>query len=218
MLHSTAGGAGESQLQGREFGFLHVKAVDDAGHDGRVDLKLSYLGVVDTMIGQLVRRLWEAESQGCGQRFSLVVTGDHSTPVEFGDHSHEPVPFAVAHLRDVVAALGGDETVLAIPLGPIAHPIEGGGERSNGGGGASHPALMVAGAAAAVAVAVAGDAVAEFSEAAAAEGALGRFPGSQVMSVIKDFAGVAEPGGAGGGGGHPPEEGPAANGAAAREL
>ena len=35
---------------------------------------------------------------------SIVVTGDHSTPVEFGDHSHEPVPFAIAHLRHVVSS------------------------------------------------------------------------------------------------------------------
>lgn len=34
---------------------------------------------------------------------SIVVTGDHSTPVDFGDHSHEPVPFAIAHIRHVVS-------------------------------------------------------------------------------------------------------------------
>lgn len=34
---------------------------------------------------------------------SIVVTGDHSTPVEFGDHSHEPVPFAIAHVRHAVS-------------------------------------------------------------------------------------------------------------------
>jgi len=36
---------------------------------------------------------------------SIVVTGDHSTPVEFGDHSHEPVPFTIAHVRHVVRPL-----------------------------------------------------------------------------------------------------------------
>jgi hypothetical protein len=36
------------------------------------------------------------------QRFMVVVTGDHSTPVLFGDHSLEPVPFAVAHVAHVV--------------------------------------------------------------------------------------------------------------------
>ena len=105
-----------------------------------------YQEVVDRMVGQLVRLLWQEERRGNGryrcapplqqpppppsllQPFphallrpscaepiplspplpppplcSIVVTGDHSTPVEFGDHSHEPVPFAIAHLRHVVS-------------------------------------------------------------------------------------------------------------------
>ena len=47
------------------------------------------------MIRQLVTRLALAEQEGKG-RFNVVVTGDHSTPVVFGDHSHEPVPFTIA--------------------------------------------------------------------------------------------------------------------------
>jgi hypothetical protein len=39
-------------------------------------------------------------------KFAVLVTGDHSTPVMFGDHSHEPVPLAVADVADVAAALG----------------------------------------------------------------------------------------------------------------
>ena len=50
------------------------------------------------MVRQLVARLWAAECSGTG-RFSVCVTGDHSTPVVFGDHSHEPVPLAIAHVR-----------------------------------------------------------------------------------------------------------------------
>ncbi|GAB4817188.1 hypothetical protein N2152v2_004234 [Parachlorella kessleri] len=109
---------------GYDFGFLHIKAVDDTGHDRLVDLKASavrYEEVVDRMVGQLLRLLWQAERAGRG-RYSLVVTGDHSTPVEFGDHSHEPVPFAIARVRDVVAALGGTTAIEAVPLEPIPHP------------------------------------------------------------------------------------------------
>ena len=118
--------------------------------------QVAYLEAVDAMVGQLVRRLAEAEaasslgphaatelqaaatpaaaqpghsasaspsgsraaagSAAAGQaapgqgspankrqaqcwQFALCVTGDHSTPVVFGDHSHEPVPFALAHAR-----------------------------------------------------------------------------------------------------------------------
>ena len=61
-------------------------------------MQVGYLEVVDAMVAQLVRRLWEAECQGKGP-FSICITGDHSTPVEFGDHSHEPVPIAMADIR-----------------------------------------------------------------------------------------------------------------------
>ena len=53
------------------------------------------------MVGQLLRRLAEAEAAGAA-RFAVCVTGDHSTPAIFGDHSHEPVPLAIAHIRHVV--------------------------------------------------------------------------------------------------------------------
>jgi len=171
-----------------DFAFLHVKAVDDAGHDGSVALKVGYLGVVDAMVGQVVRLLWEAEQAQHGrQRYTIVVTGDHSTPVEFGDHSNEPVPFAIAHVRHAVHALGGNEAAQHIALGPIPHPsgAENGAigallERNNGVIGSGG-----------LARAVWGDGVAKFSEVDATEGALGRFPGSQMLGVVKQFAGVA---------------------------
>ena len=172
---------------------------------------------------------------------SVVVTGDHSTPVEFGDHSHEPVPFAIAHLRHVVEAMGGDAAVQSIPLGGIPHP----GEEGNG---------TAAGQAAEAAAGQAGgveerqqqqqqqqqegppaaasqqyqqgpsaaafrqqqqqhggpppasqqqqdeqqqqpqarwpSAVASFDEIAVAAGPLGRFPGSQVMPLVRQFIGL----------------------------
>lgn len=55
------------------------------------------------MLRQLIRRLHEAEAAGSGQ-YAICVTGDHSTPVLFGDHSHEPVPFTIAHVRHVVSS------------------------------------------------------------------------------------------------------------------
>ncbi|KAK9845885.1 hypothetical protein WJX81_005130 [Elliptochloris bilobata] len=103
------------------FAFLHVKAVDDTGHDRDTVLKVRYLEAVDAMTRQLVARLAAAEAAGRG-RFAVCVTGDHSTPVVFGDHSHEPVPLALAHLRHVVDALGGPGAVAASDLGPIPHP------------------------------------------------------------------------------------------------
>lgn len=176
--------------------------MDDAGHDGQVDLKVAYLEAVDAMVGQLLRLLWAHEEGGGGggTRYTVVVTGDHSTPVEFGDHSHEPVPFALAHLRHAVRAAGGPQAVARVPLGPIPHPhaapgagtARAGNGHANGGQRADEnqehaeqrggPAGWVA-----------GDGVRRFGEAAAAEGALGRFPGSQVLPLIKSFARAPEP-------------------------
>lgn len=38
-----------------EFGFVHVKAVDDAGHDRNTDLKVHFLEEVDKVGGRRVR-------------------------------------------------------------------------------------------------------------------------------------------------------------------
>jgi len=80
------------------FGFIHVKAVDDAGHDRNVGLKVRFLQEIDAMIALLLQNLSEDEKWGKRQ-FSICVTGDHSTPVLSGDHSYEPVPFSIAKVR-----------------------------------------------------------------------------------------------------------------------
>jgi Metalloenzyme superfamily len=43
------------------FGFVHVKAVDDCGHDRLWRLRVRYLEVMDRMVGQILRLLHEAE-------------------------------------------------------------------------------------------------------------------------------------------------------------
>ena len=83
------------------FGMLHVKAVDDAGHDRSVSRKCEWIGKVDSMIGRLVELLSEP-SHSTAQPVVLAVTADHSTPVLYGDHAHEPVPV-------LMAAVGGKE-------------------------------------------------------------------------------------------------------------
>ncbi|PRQ33038.1 putative phosphoglycerate mutase (2,3-diphosphoglycerate-independent) [Rosa chinensis] len=49
---------------GYDFGFLHIKAIDDAGHDKATIFKVKGLEAVDRAIGQLARLLWETESTG----------------------------------------------------------------------------------------------------------------------------------------------------------
>jgi len=37
------------------------------------------------------------------------VTGDHTTPVKYGDHSHEPVPVAIGRAKDIRNSLEKSE-------------------------------------------------------------------------------------------------------------
>jgi Metalloenzyme superfamily len=62
LFHRKAAAVADAVTTGGfQFGFVHVKAVDDCGHDRLWQLKVRYLEVVDQMLGQIVRRLHEAE-------------------------------------------------------------------------------------------------------------------------------------------------------------
>ncbi|KAG5247498.1 hypothetical protein OIU77_021312 [Salix suchowensis] len=165
---------------GYDFGFLHIKAIDDAGHDKASILKVKALEAVDRSIGQLAKLLLQAESNGNFQYF-LCVTGDHSTPVEYGDHSFEPVPFSMCRLRDFVGAVGGESIVMETSLDPFPLPTVKAGEdlveAEKVGKERSSKQLK----------AFSGDSVYELSEIAAARGCLGRFPGGEMMGIIKAF-------------------------------
>eukprot|EP00761_Pharyngomonas_kirbyi_P010124 gb/GECH01010142.1/.p1 GENE.gb/GECH01010142.1/~~gb/GECH01010142.1/.p1 ORF type:complete len:443 (+),score=105.66 gb/GECH01010142.1/:1-1329(+) len=128
---------------GYNFGFLHVKAVDDAGHDGNLDLKSAFLEKIDNMIGKLLTRLQD-DAEQTETDYTIVVTGDHSTPCYYKDHSHEPVPFLICKLDALNQTSKNVRNDLT-------------------------------------------DSVASFNEIDAANGSLGRFPGSQVMLILKEF-------------------------------
>lgn len=165
-------------VDGYDFGFLHIKAIDDAGHDKACVLKVRALEAVDRAIAQLARILWQAEKSENFEYF-LCVTGDHSTPVEYGDHSFEPVPFALCKLRDFIGARG-ESVVMSTPLDSFPLPSVKAGEDL----GDEISTLRKSGY---NFKAFAGDSVGEFSEIAAAGGCLGRFPGSEMMGIIKKF-------------------------------
>lgn len=56
-----------------EFAFLHVKAVDDTGHDRLWQMRVRYIEIVDQMMGQLVARLWRAQQEQVRHRSLLYV-------------------------------------------------------------------------------------------------------------------------------------------------
>ncbi|KAF9624778.1 hypothetical protein IFM89_013859 [Coptis chinensis] len=166
------------RVDGYDFGFLHIKAIDDAGHDKASIFKVKGLEAVDQAIGQLARLLWEAESTG-NFRYSLCITGDHSTPVEYGDHSFEPVPFALCRLQNFVNAVGGEAIVMGTSLEPFPLPkVEPDEDLRE---------LKVEEQISKTGRGFSGDSVREFSEIAAARGCLGRFPGGEMMGIIKTF-------------------------------
>lgn len=105
----------------------------------------------------------------------MLVTADHSTPVMFRDHSHEPVPLVVAPVAAAAAVLG-EAALAAVDLGPLPrltqHSVVAEG-------------LLEAQAAAAAARLAARGEVAGFDEVAAAHGALGRFPASELMPLVR---------------------------------
>jgi hypothetical protein len=131
-------------------------------------------------------------------RFSVLVTADHSTPVMFGDHSHEPVPLAMAHISDIAFHLGA-AAIDAVDLGPLeltqhskvdAAALE---EQAvyaaekrvvwremqgNGAAIVNQAAGMIVGSGRA-------DPVACFDEMSVAQGTLGRFPSSELMPLIQ---------------------------------
>lgn len=145
---------------------------------------------------------------------ALIVsaTGDHSTPVIFGDHSHEPVPLALASVGCAIAAMGGAEQLALrrpgqhIPLPDTKAPSPPLGDlllqarqqaARRAAATSGRPFGDPSGAREDVGSwleawpqALYGDRVGAFDELSAGAGALGRFPGSEVMPLIKRFVGV----------------------------
>lgn len=70
---------------GKDFAFVHMKGTDSAGHDHNAEVKIKYIEKVDEALGYLLERLDWGETH-------LAFTGDHSTPIVYGDHTSEPVP------------------------------------------------------------------------------------------------------------------------------
>lgn len=81
-----------------DLGVLHIKAVDDAGHDGLLGEKLKHMKHVDALVQRIAEGL---VARGRG-RVRLAVTGDHTTAVSFRDHTCEPVLCLVAPAASLV--------------------------------------------------------------------------------------------------------------------
>lgn len=88
------------------FVFLHVKGTDDAGHNQDAQAKVAFIERIDR---ELIGRLTERIDWSCTH---LAFTGDHTTPIDYGDHTVEPVPVLFVGpnvLPDATSAFGESE-------------------------------------------------------------------------------------------------------------
>ncbi|KAJ5066644.1 cofactor-independent phosphoglycerate mutase [Anaeramoeba ignava] len=132
-----------------DFGFVHIKATDDSSHDHLPKLKSELIEKADKMLRNLLETLYEDEkSKNHKTEYYVVVTGDHSTPANYGDHSCEPVPFAIGSVWNSICELNGNQN-----------------EKRD----------FIFG----------NDSIPMFSEIDCCDGSLGRFPGSEIITIIK---------------------------------
>jgi 2,3-bisphosphoglycerate-independent phosphoglycerate mutase len=79
--------AAVTSLDKYDFILINIKGTDIAGHDKKPALKKQVIETVDSVIGPLLELL---------SGTLIVVTGDHSTPCSYGDHTGDPVPILFA--------------------------------------------------------------------------------------------------------------------------
>ena len=78
----------EELENGEDFVFVHMKGADSCAHDHDDECKIRYLEKVDDVIGYFLKNLDWDESH-------LALTGDHTTPIAYGDHTSDPVPLTI---------------------------------------------------------------------------------------------------------------------------
>jgi 2,3-diphosphopglycerate-independent phosphoglycerate mutase len=94
---------------GYNFGFVHIKAVDDMAHDKHTDRRIALIEKIDGIIGRHLAALAQRQ-----QNFVLVFTGDHTTTAITGEHTFEPVPFVISSLDAYVKAQEGELASVAL--------------------------------------------------------------------------------------------------------
>lgn len=86
--YKAKGDAAVRALATHDFVFMNIKACDIAGHDGDFRLKVQVIENIDSMLASMLKDLHED--------VVVVLTADHSTPVNVRDHSADPVPVAIS--------------------------------------------------------------------------------------------------------------------------
>jgi 2,3-bisphosphoglycerate-independent phosphoglycerate mutase len=99
-LDSNFKGKAEAALKAlkkKDFVYVHLEATDEAGHKGDAAAKVKAIELIDEqVVGPIAAGL-------DGQDWRLLVTPDHSTPLELKTHLFEPVPYFVYDSRAPLA-------------------------------------------------------------------------------------------------------------------
>lgn len=82
-------------LKTYDFVFLHLKGTDNYGHDGNAIGKKMFIEKVDEALEICL-------PENCGEDVVIMITGDHSTPCSFKDHSADPLPVLI-YSKDCIA-------------------------------------------------------------------------------------------------------------------
>lgn len=85
-------------LEKKDFVLVHVEAPDEAGHQGLIQEKKQAIEDFDSRI---VKPIFE-EMNKRGERFRLVVTMDHYTPLSIRTHEDWPVPMVMYDSAGIV--------------------------------------------------------------------------------------------------------------------
>ena len=104
-----------------DFIFVHIKATDNASHDGNAQEKILAIERTDEMVDMILKAV--------GDRIVIAVTGDHSTPVTYKEHSCDPVPIvfwanfmrsdSAERYSEIDAAQGGMHTIRGMDVLPL---------------------------------------------------------------------------------------------------
>ena len=78
-------------IKTHDFVYIHMEAPDECGHQGDKDGKIRSIELIDKLV---VGPIFEEMSKR-GERFKLLITPDHPTPLSVRTHVSDPVPFVM---------------------------------------------------------------------------------------------------------------------------
>ena len=76
-------------IENHDFVYVHLEAIDETSHEGKLDLKLK---AIEDFDARVIKPVIDA-LEGRGVTFAILP--DHPVPVKLRKHTRTPVPFAV---------------------------------------------------------------------------------------------------------------------------